>query len=219
MSTYSNPLTEYSPQMEAFEFSQQPGQEFGSSSAQGVFNESDEVELAAEFLEITNEQEMDQFIGDLIRKAGSALGKVVRSPIGQAVGSVLKTVAGKALPVAGGALGGVIGGPLGATIGSGLANMAGQALGLELEGLSPEDREFEATKQFVRFAGETIKNAIEAPPGADPAATAQAAAKQAARIHAPGLFDGAAVNGSGHDKKKRTGRWIRHHGQIIVIGI
>ena len=49
--------------------------------------------------------------------------------------------------MAGSALGGMVGGPLGAQLGGSLANMAGSALGLELEGLSNEDREFEAAKQ------------------------------------------------------------------------
>jgi len=40
--------------------------------------------------------------------------------------------------------------------------MVGKALGLELEGLSLEDREFEGAKQFVKFAGETVKSAVSA---------------------------------------------------------
>lgn len=55
-------------------------------------------------------------------------------------------------------------------IGSNLASVAGSALGLELEGLSPEDREFEAAKQFVRFAGQTVSNARQADPRAEPEA-------------------------------------------------
>jgi hypothetical protein len=218
MSTFSNPLTEYSPQMEAFEFS---SEEFGGGSGAGVFNENEELELAAEFLEINDEKELDQFLGDLIRKAGHAIGSVVHSPIGQAIGGALKGIAKKALPIAGGALGGIVGGPLGATLGSGLANMAGQALGLELEGLSSEDREFEATKQFVRFAGQAVKNALEAAPGCDPAAAAKAAINAAASEHAPGLVNGGheAANGQEHKQKRRGGRWIRHHGKIVVLGI
>ena len=46
--------------------------------------------------------------------------------------------------------------------------MAGSALGLELEGLSQEDREFEAAKQFVRFASDAVKNAANRlPPRSD----------------------------------------------------
>ena len=66
------------------------------------------------------------------------------------------------LPRAGGALGTFAGGPLGAPIGSGLASIGRRALGLELEGLSHEDQEFEAAKRFVRFAGEAVNNAASA---------------------------------------------------------
>jgi hypothetical protein len=216
MSTFANPLTEYSPQMESFEYS--PEMEFSGESGEGVFNEDELMELTAELLEVTNEQELDRFFGDFIKKAGHAIGQVVKSPIGQAIGGVLKTVAKKALPVAGGALGGYFGGPLGAQIGSGLASAAGQALGLELEGLSQEDREFEATKQFVKFAGEAVKNAIEAP-GADPKANAHAAAVEAARIHAPGLIPSGKSGAGERAGKQRSGRWIRRQGQIILFGV
>jgi hypothetical protein len=91
--------------------------------------------------------------------------------------------------------------------------MAGQALGLELEGLSAEDREFETARQFVRFAGEAVKNALDAPPAADPAGVAQAAAVEASRIHAPGLLPGQPSS------RSRSGRWIRRGGKIVLFGV
>jgi uncharacterized protein (DUF697 family) len=207
MSTFGNPLTEYNPQTEAFEY------EAEYESGGGVFNEQQEMELAAELLEITNEQELENFLGGLIKMAGSALGKIVKSPIGKAVGGVLKGVAKTALPIAGGALGTFFGGPVGATIGSKLGSMAGSALGLELEGLSGEDREFEASRQFVKFAADTVKNALEAPPHPDPAAVAQAAAVEASRVHAPGFFGGQPAT------RSRSGRWIRRGGKIVLFGV
>jgi len=177
------------------------------------------MELTAELLEITNEAELDRFLGDLIKKAGRAIGTVVKSPIGQAVGGVLKGVAKKALPIAGGALGAYFGGPLGAKIGSGLASAAGNALGLELEALSQEDREFEGGKQFVRFAADTVKNAASAPPSANPRSTAQSAATSAAQKYAPNLL----APGSGSTApspvvgKSSSGRWIRKGRNIMVV--
>ena len=52
--------------------------------------------------------------------------------------------------------------------------MAGRAFGLELEGLSPEDRELAAAKRFVRFASEAVSEAIAASRSQDPAAAARA---------------------------------------------
>jgi hypothetical protein len=207
MSTFGNPLTEYNPQME-YEYAGE--QESGAA----VFNEQQEMELAAELLEVTNEQELENFLGGLIGSVGKALGGIVKGPIGKTLGGVLKGVAKTALPIAGGALGTFVGGPIGGMIGSNLAGMAGKALGLELEGLSAEDREFEAARQFVRFASEAVKNALEAPPAADPAAVAQAAVVEAANTHAPGLLGGEPPH-----HHRRGGRWIRRGGKIVLFGV
>src|SRR5262247_3135680 len=155
---------EYSPEMGAFEAEQFA---WGSETEWGgeteVFHEAELTELAHELLSVTNEAELDRFLGDLIKRAGSALGGVIRSPIGQAVGGYLKGAAKRALPLAGGALGGYLGGPLGAKIGSGLASAAGSALGLEAEAFQGEDREFEGARQFVRVAADTVSRAVSAP--------------------------------------------------------
>jgi hypothetical protein len=186
----------------------------------GVLTEADEVQLASELLAVSNEAELDQFLGSLIRKAGSAIGSVVRSPIGQAVGGVLKSAAKKALPLAGGAIGGYFGGPLGAKIGSGLASAAGSALGLEAESMSAEDREFEGARQFVRFAANTVKNAASAPGTANPAAIAQSAATSAARQFLPGLVGQAASGaGAGAAGRGQTGRWLRRGTKIVLYGV
>jgi len=220
MSTYSNPLTDYSPQMEFY--GGHAGRHFPRK--RGVLSDSEEMELAAEFLEVASEDELEQFLGDLIGGIGTTLGKIVNSPIGNAVGGVLKDVAKTALPIAGGALGTFVGGPIGGMIGSNLASVAGNVLGLELEGLSTEDREFEATRQFIRFAGQTVANALEAAPHLDfrddPEAVAHAAAVEAARVHAPGLMDTA---GRGHESRHHSGhhegRWVRHGHRIILLGV
>jgi hypothetical protein len=69
----------------------------------------------------------------------------------------LKPLAKAALSIEGRALGTFVGGPVGGK----LASAAGRMFGLELEGLSAEDREFEVARRFVRFASATTKNALE----------------------------------------------------------
>ena len=61
--------------------------EFGQSEWGEVFDENELVELTAELLEITDAAELDLFLGNLIKKAGRAIGKVMKSPIVQAAGS------------------------------------------------------------------------------------------------------------------------------------
>lgn len=205
---------EFDQEMTSFENEQF---EFEQSDWGEVFNESELMELAAELLGVTDEAELDQFLGGLIKKVGGAIGKVVKSPIGRAVGGVLKGVAKKALPIAGGALGAYFGGPLGAKIGSGLASAAGGALGLEFESLSQEDIEFEGGKQFVRFAADTVKNAVSAPPQVNPKTAAQSAAAAAAKKFAPSLLSPGPVAPGIWAGKPRGGRWIRRGRKIIIL--
>lgn len=185
-----------------------------------TLSESQELELAAELMEIGSEQEFEQFLGDLFKKAAGAVGGFFKSPIGQAVGSALKGVAKQVLPMAGQALGGMIGGPVGSQLGGQLASAAGGAFGLELEA---GEQEFEAAHTFVKLAADAVKNAASAPPGSNPHAVAQAAVTQAVQTHAPSLMapdagayghDDAAAPGRG-----RSGRWIRRGSKIILFGV
>jgi hypothetical protein len=201
---------EYNPEMPSYETGWGGEAEYESE----VFSEAEVLELAGQLTEIATEAELDRFLGDLISKAGRALGKVVRSPIGQAVGGWLKGAAKSALPLAGGALGGLVGGPLGAKIGSGLASAAGSALGLEAE-MSQEDREFEGAKNFVKMAGDAVKSAVSTPAGASPVAAARAAVEAAIQKHAPGLTGGGVAGPAG--KSGRTGRWVRHGRNVIIV--
>jgi len=45
-----------------------------------VFSEAETMELAGELTEITTEAELDRFLGDLISKAGRALGRLCVLP-------------------------------------------------------------------------------------------------------------------------------------------
>jgi|SRR5580658_1428662 hypothetical protein len=172
------------------------GSLFGEAQAEGAFEfqESQELpeimhdELASELLEVRSDQELDHFLGNLFSKVAGTIGKVIKSPVGQALGGILKTVAKKALPIAGGALGTFVGGPLGGMVGSKLASMAGNAFGLEWEGMSPEDRDFEVARRYVRFATHAAKKAAAAPPHIDPVVVAKAAIVDAAKKYAPGLL-------------------------------
>lgn len=217
---------EYSPELENYEYEQY---EFGESEGEwntesGVFNEMQVMELASELLEVSNEEELNMFLGNLIKKAGQAAGQFIKSPVGQQLGGILKGAAKKALPMVGSAIGGYFGGSGGAKIGSQVASTAGRIFGLELEGLSHEDQEFEAAKSFVQFAGEAAKNAANAPKNANPKAVAQQSAIKAARQLAPGLLAGTASMPQPYGKScaacgiGSSGRWYRRGNRIVLTG-
>lgn len=201
---------------------------FESFNESGVFNENEEMELAAELLAVSSEDELDHFLGSLLSKAGQAAGRFISSPQGQALGGLLKGAAKKLLPMAGQAVGGYFGGSTGAQIGGNLASSAGSMLGLETES---EDREFEAASNFVRLAGEAVKNLGSAPQGGNPKSAAAAALTEAAKIHAPGLIAPGSGNGTRTGavnpatsagtatQRAQSGRWIRRGSKIVLFGV
>lgn len=210
MSTFANPLTEFSPQME---FATRTLPKLEDEASNGVFDESQELELAAGLLEVANDKQLDQFLRDLIRKGDTATGSLMTPSQVHAVGDVLKRAIYDILPIRSIEHGATMRSSIGAQLASGLSSVAGQVLGLELEGLSPEDREFEAIRQFVRFAGETVKNSGQASVNTTPQETAHRAAAEAAETYAPGLF--AAEPQVANDR----GHWILCRDKIILFGV
>ena len=190
------------------------GETYGETYGPGA-GEMREMALANELLGVGSEAELDQFLGGLL----NGLGALVHSPLGQAVTGVLKGVAKKALPLAGPVLGGVVGGPLGAQIGSGLASAAGSLLGLEAEFADGAPPEVDGARRFVRLAGETVRHAMAAPPGADPRQAAQAAAIAAARQFAPALLGDSAAGSTPPAEPRHRGHWARHGDRITLYGV
>lgn len=157
----------------------------------GPLSEADEMELAAELLEISDEQELDQFIGKIFSKVKKAIGAALPPDIRNSLGGIAKGLAKKLLPAAGVALGNFFAPGIGGAIGGKLASLGTQAFGLELEGLSTEDQEFEIARRYTRLVGDAAQEATFAPSNATPQATAQQAVVASAQKHAPGLVAGA----------------------------
>ena len=149
---------------------------------------------------------------------------MVKSPVGQALGGILKGAARQALPMVGSALGGYFGGPAGAKIGGQLASGAGQIFGLETEGLSHEDEAYEVAKHRPLSGRSGEKRRDRA--GWRPQSSSSSGSHPAAQRHAPGLLSatappaqaggGAPVRGFG---RGRTGRWVRRGNRIILYGV
>jgi uncharacterized protein (DUF697 family) len=236
-------MSQYEMETEAYEygpheFEYETG-EFGEIGETGELHEFQELEsplhevqemeLASELLEITNEEELEEFLGKLFRGVTRAVGGVIRSPIGRALGGMLKNVAKQALPVVGGALGSFVAPGVGTAIGSKLGSMAGNMFELELEGMDREQAEFEVARKYVQLAASAARNAALAPPNVPPQRVAQQAVAAAAQRFAPGLLrtglPGAspAPAGGGYygatSARPRSGRWVRRGRKIIVLGV
>jgi hypothetical protein len=212
-------------QLENMEFGEFESEQFEfPGELQEVFNEAEQMELAAELLEVGNEQELNHFLGNLIRRASGVLGKAINSPLGQALGGILKSnarnAALQAVPVVSDAIGNRIGGKLGPSIAKGLTAFGTSALGQEYESVNQEDREFEGARQFVQLAANAVRHATGASPGADPRAVARAAIMRAASSVAPGLLQAGRGGSPGWQGgvSGQTGRWFRRGNKIILQG-
>jgi len=194
------------------------GEVYETEAEQFYANEAWEAEMAAELLAVRDEAELEQFLGSFVSSAAKGLSSLAKKAAPVLL-PALKSVAKQALPFVGGALGGLAGGPIGAPIGSQLASTAGDMFGLELEGLSFEDQEFEVAKQFVRFANDAVNNLGEtAHHHSDPKRAAHAAVSASAHKNAPGLHSsspshqgGRAPHPGGAPASHRNGAGASHH--------
>ena len=204
-----------------------------------AFDEVEEMELAANLLEITDEAELDQFIGKIFK----GVGKFFKGGIGRKLGGLLKGVAKTALPAVGGALGSFVAPGVGTALGAKLGSAAGGLFGLEMEGLSPQDQEYEVARRFVRFARSAATKAKQLQQTFPPDSAARKALMEAAKKHAPGLLQAlggiqSALGGfqfetagapspqgvmspqsNGGGGGGRSGRWVRRGRKIILIGV
>jgi hypothetical protein len=172
-----------------------------------------EVALASELLEVQTSAELDRFLGTLLRRLAGGGRRFARSAPGRALTGVLKQAASQVLPPLDEPPGPAVTAPAGVLGGPDTKSAA--ELGLELEGLSREDREFEVARAFVRLADKATRLAAQAPPAARPADVAQAAVARAAGQHLPGLL---AVPAGGAGIRQHSGRWTRQGDDIVVDG-
>ncbi|MEZ5668716.1 MAG: hypothetical protein R3F55_14995 [Alphaproteobacteria bacterium] len=199
-----------------FESDEEEFDEFEAGSG-GPFDEATEMELAAELLEVQSDEELEQFLGKLFKRAVRGARRFARSSAGRTLGRALKGVAKKALPVAGRAVGTFFGGPAGGAIGGKVGGFASSLFELELEGMSPEDQEFEVAKRFVRLAGTAARATAARARTSPPTAAAKAGLTAAARQHAPGLARRAGMSAAAGGRAA-SGRWFRRGNRIVLVG-
>lgn len=181
-----------------------------------AISEEEQMEMAAELMELESEEEFESYVGDLISRGAQAVGKLIKTPTGQQLVTVLKDTAKQLLPVVGEKVAERINpalGPAGRALGTAGANA------LEAE---DDEREWEVANVFVKIACDAASRAADAPPSADPYEVAHHAVVEAARRHAPHIV---AQLGNGrrhwserHHRGHHTGRWVRHGRTIMILG-
>jgi len=139
-----------------------------------VFGGTEKLELASDLLEVSSEAQLDRVLTDLISRVGQAVGKLFSAPARCAIGRLLKGPAKRVLS--------------GIELGRDAVSDAGRYFGLELEGLSNEDREFEIARHYIDFAGAAVRNLTLTSTSRDSRTAADAAIVEAAKTYAPGLL-------------------------------
>ena len=180
-----------------------------------------EVELAAELLTLSGEEELDEFFRKLFKRVGGAARGILQSPAGQQLAGLLRKTASQALPLAGQAIGGYFGGTRGSDAGGSLGTAAAKWFGLEMEGMSGEDQELEVARRVVRLATDATKQLAAAPQTGDPKQAAMKAFSAAASRHAPGLVRRFRGSGPGYGSGDRRdhGVWVRRGRKVVLYGL
>jgi len=142
------------------------GQE--AESGEAALSPEQEEQFAARLLQVSNEQELEQFLGGIVNAVGRAVQGIrgaVNSPQGRAFINAITPLARAALPAIGGAIGSAIAPGAGTQIGSTLGSAASSLFEAESD---QEQEQFEAARRFVQLASGAARNVAMAPVGAPP---------------------------------------------------
>ena len=189
-----------------------------------ILDDAEETEAASDLMSVSSDEELEQFLGSLFKKVRRKVGGFLKRGVGRRLLGTVRGLIKRALPIVGGALGSVVPG-LGTALGGSFGGLLSGLLEVELEGMSPEDQEFEAARRCVRIAADAAANATKASQtAASPQQIVRAAVLKAARKHAPGLTNETEAERRRRSPRGRgrgranTGRWVRRGKFVIVIG-
>lgn len=200
----------------AGEFDDREFFEFGGS---GV-DEQAELELARELLDVESDEELDEFIGKVFKRAVSGVKRFAKSGVGRALGGALKGVAKIGLPLAGKALGNLVVPGVGGVVGGKLGSLASKLFEVEDGELGQPESELEQARRFVQLATAASKKAAQMPATAPPKQAALAAIQAAAKEQL--TRDGAprtTGEGAAGSRRATQGRWVRRGGKVILLGL
>ncbi|MBX3304990.1 MAG: hypothetical protein KF751_02945 [Nitrospira sp.] len=198
------------------------GEVYGEVGFESLLSEAEELELAAELLEVSSEEEMDQFLGKLFKGIGRGLkkfGRFIGKKVLPALGKGLRSIAKVALPIVGKIAGSFIPIPgVGTAIGGAVGRAVSNALELEFSGVNGEEAELEMARRFVRMAATAAQQAAMATPSQDAEVVANEAIVHAARTHLP-HFRLRKAERSDMPGVSQQGRWMRRGQRIVVLGV
>ncbi|UUZ68993.1 hypothetical protein LP416_04110 [Polaromonas sp. P2-4] len=206
-------LLGYSPDFDLFDDASGPRLAPWRSDGEAVAFDTESTEQAAKLLDVVGEPGFAALLDRLVRRTALASGRALEDAVATELVGLLQSAARRALPA--------LSAPLAADA-SAATTRANRFFGIELEGLSPEDKEFEAVRRFVQLTAEAARQAALAPARLPPVAAARLAAALAAKRYAPGWASPhaqapAVMAARPSSSFARTGRWVRHGPGVIVL--
>ena len=187
------------------------GEVNGELGFESLLSEAEEIELAAELLSLSSEDELDQFLGKFFKRIGSGLkkaGRFIGKRVLPVLGKGLKTLAKVALPIVGKVAGSFIPIPgVGTAIGGAIGTAVSNALELEFSGVSAEEAEMDMARRFVQLAATAAQRAALSSPDIDAETVVNEAIVVAARKHLP-HFRLRKSERSGMPGTRHQGQWI-----------
>jgi hypothetical protein len=206
-------LLGYSPDFDVYEDAPHARLASGRTEREPQRFEAQSTELAAEFLEVVGRPGSAALLDRLVRSAARASGRALKDAVATELVGLLQKAARRALPA--------LHAPGAAGAGTASA-WASRFFGIEVEGLSPEDQEFEAARRFVQLTMEAARHAALAPARLTPAAAARQAAALAAKRYAPGWLSTDAQAPASTAMRPSpsfasAGQWVRHGPGVIVL--
>ena len=197
-------LLGYSPDFDLFEDTDAAGPATGRASRKAVVFDTESAGLAAELLNAAAGPQLAATLRRLVRvhAAPAALDPAAAASLV----ALLRSAARQALPLVSAAT---------ARQAGTTYKRMGRFFGIELEGLTPEDQEFELARRFAQLTREAAQQLARAPAGLPPAAAARWAAGRAARRFAPGWTQ--VRDSAGAATSTSAGRWVRHGAGLTVL--
>jgi hypothetical protein len=207
-------LLGYSPDFDIFDAPRATAIAPNGTGRKAVVFDTQSTGLAAELLNAAGRPSFHALLGRLVRSAASASGRALDDSVANELVKLLQVAARHALPA--------LNAPGSTTLHtSPPTKRIARFFGIELEGLSPEDQEFELARRFAQLATEAVRQAALAPKHLPPVAIARRAAARAARRYAPGWVSPHAqaptlLAPRASPSFAPTGRRVRHGAGVAV---
>jgi hypothetical protein len=147
-----------------------------------------EHELAGEALEIQAEEQLEEFLTNVLGGVAAGAGEPIRPAVARQLGGILKGVGAATLPGGPGLVSLMDPGP-GEVVGSKLGWIIDRLLEIDLQGMSREEAELERARRYVGIATTSARHAARAPRDVAPRRVVRSALAHALTEHVPDLLE------------------------------